>query len=96
MQMSSFFRAHSALAQENDSRTCVKFASQIVPKCEVLFSTKQVTREDLDFMETEEKVPLKDRNCKYAHKFDSRACSFTSQLLQNKKGKENKCMCLEE
>ena len=52
MQMSSFFRAHSALAQENDSRTCVKFASQIVPKCDVLFSTKQVTREDLDFIKT--------------------------------------------
>lgn len=40
-------------------------------------------------------MPLKGRNCKQDHKFDSRVCIFTSQLKQNKKDKESKCIYLE-
>ena len=52
-RMPSFFRARSALAQDIDSGPHVKFDSQIVSKHEILFSTKEIAREGLDFMVAE-------------------------------------------
>ena len=51
--MPSFFRAHSAPAEEYNSGTSVKFESQIVSKPQILCRLKGISREELDFMVAE-------------------------------------------